>query len=189
MRDYSVILSTLIQIREAFLGHHVVKLRRISERALSTGILHNDRGLAELAVIAYALHKMTTKTHIIEHPSYPALRVKLDEEIGHAVKALQTNSWHIFKTELDHVIIAIQQVDTELGHHWTGFYQKGKIKLASEAYSTGMSLSQAGWLLDVDKKAVQDYIGSTRLFDREHVEKDITQRIAEFEQKTGRPRP
>lgn len=188
MRDYAIILSTLNAIREAFLGNHVVKLRRISEKAIATGILHNDTGLAELATIAYALHKMMTKTHIVEHPSYPRLRAKLDEEIGHATHALQTNSWHKFKPELDHVITAIQDVDSELGHHWTGFYQKGRIKLASDAYSAGMSLSQASALLAVDKKAVQDYIGSTRLFDREHIEKTISSRLAELEQKIAKTR-
>ncbi len=183
MRDHQILFHTLNEIREAFLGTHVFKLRRISEHALKEGVLHNDKGLAELAAISYALHKMMTKTHIVEHPSFPSVRQKLDEEIGHAVKALETDSWHIFKPELDHVIKGIESVNDELGHHWTGFYQKGKIKLASEAHTMGMSLSQASDLLEVDKKAVQDYLGSTRLFDRERIEKNISQRIHELETK------
>jgi len=172
----------LEEVITLFKETRVLELRGLSNRLIREAALENNYGKSELGVIAYALHKIETKPHLVHSPNWGRIKNGVIHGLDTAFFAAKQDNQKLFIENLKKVVMGINQIDAEMGNFAQSIYDKAKVKQASLAYSYGLSISQAGDLTGADKKELQSYIGFTTMHDEELEEKGITQRVAELKE-------
>ncbi len=175
-------MRRLDEIKVFFLQGDFVRLRGIGNNAIREAAIYNDKVLAEISLIAYCLHKLSTKEHILKNPKWNSVRKTIADSIEESIQCVKQGRLEDFFTELESIIRNIQSIDYELGHFVRGLYEKSRVKNASEAYSFGMSLSQAADLTGADKKDVLMYIGYTTTHDESKPTTGIAERLEKLKQ-------
>jgi hypothetical protein len=158
----------------------ILELRGISNRLVREAALSNDYAKAELGTIAYALHKIETKSHFVRSPQWGRVKQEIYVQLSQAANSAKANKAEDLMQALKLVIKNITQIDNELGNYAQNIYEKAKVKQASQAYSYGVSISQAAALTGADSKELQSYIGFTTMHDEEPETKNIKQRVEEL---------
>lgn len=161
------------------------EMRGLSNRLVKEAAIENNPEKAELGVIAYALHKIETKDHILNHQKWPRMKSEILQHLSQAMDAIEAGNDSQFMQRLKETIQHIEEVDREMGRFVQGIYEKAKVKQASLAYSYGLSISQAAELTGADKKELQSYIGFTTMHDEEHETKTISERVKELHELLG----
>ena len=168
------------EVSRLFLEKKIFELRGIGNRLMREAALQNDYAKAELAVIAYALHKIETKDHFTKSPKWGKVKSVIQSSFMVAENAAKLNDQQKFLESLKIIIQNITRIDNELGNFAQNLYEKAKVKQASQAYSYGVSISQAAALTGADQKELQSYIGFTTMHDEEPETKNIKQRVNEL---------
>jgi hypothetical protein len=137
----------LIKIEKSFLEKDSYELRRMSLDLLEEAVAVNSKKIAKMAVIAYALHKLTGKVHMRGHADYS----KFESQVS----SLLTSR------NLDSLIGYLKKTDEMLGHYRLNVMEKARAKLASKAYDFGISISSACDLFDVEPNKILQYSGET----------------------------
>ncbi|MEI7961655.1 MAG: hypothetical protein WCI04_04950, partial [archaeon] len=154
----------------------IMDLRGIANRLMREAALRNDYGKAELGVIAYALHKIETKSHFIRSPQWGKIKQAIISHLYEGAEAAKHENGTELMDSLKKIIIDIRKIDDELGNYAQNIYDKSKVKQASLAYSYGLSISQSAALTGADQKELQSYIGFTTMHDEETEVKSIGER-------------
>lgn len=173
------------EVLRLFNEKRIMDLRGIGNRLIREASLGNDYAKAELGVIAYALHKIETKTHFVKSPQWGKMAQLISASLKEALTSTQNNENEKLMGALKKVIRNITQIDNELGNYAQSIYEKAKVKQASLAYSYGLSIVQAAALTGADVKEVQNYIGFTTMHDEEPETKNISQRVSELKNLFG----
>jgi hypothetical protein len=170
----------LEEVNKLFTEKKILDLRGIGNRLIRESALTNDYGKAELGVIAYALHKIETKSHFVKNPKWGQVKQAITLHLNEAENAAREEDQKKFLSSLKTVIQSIVNIDNELGNFAQNIYDKAKVKQASLAYSYGLSIAQSAALTGADQKELQSYIGFTTMHDEEPDEKNISQRVNEL---------
>jgi len=173
------------EISKEFARKNGVKLRIIANRTLSQAVLSNDMILAEIALIAYCLHKLSLKEHVIKSPKWKAARKQIISNLSAAAFSLKGDDLGAFVKRLDATVTRIEGIDDRLGHFAMNLFEKARVKLASDAYALGLSLSRAAELTGCDKRKLQGYIGITKMHDEEGGTLGIGERLSLLETALG----
>jgi len=160
-------------------------LREIGNKAIRKAALENNRQLAQVALVAYCLHKLSSKQHIVRHGKWASVRKSILVNLRKAVKALEKGDEKGFGRALEDAVVKIRAFDKSLGNYVQGLYEKARVKYASEAYALGLGLGQAAALTGADKKNLLNYIGVTKVHDRESVTYGIRERLGKLKEKLG----
>jgi len=139
--------------------------------------LANDKQLAKFALIAYCLHKMSSKQHVVMHGRWPDIKHDILFDLEKAVKAIERGDLKAAGEKLDAVIGSVKAADESIGNYVQNLFEKAKVKYASKAYSMGLGLGQAAALTGAEKKALLRYIGVTKIADRQAVGPGIGERL------------
>ena len=174
------LLFDVDEVSKLFANNRVFELRGISNRLIREAAIENNYGKAELAIIAYSLHKLETKEHIATNKKLINVRTKILVNLDESLQAIKNNDSVDFFRQLKEVILDIEKIDLDLGHYAQGLYEKAKVKQASQAYSYGLSIPQAAALTGANKKELQAYIGFTKMHDEEPEIKTIKIRVNEL---------
>ncbi|MFA5357525.1 MAG: hypothetical protein WC308_01225 [archaeon] len=158
------------------------EMRGLSNRLIKEASMENNLAKAELGVMAYALHKIETKDHIINHEKWPKLKNEITLHLEQAMNAIENGNNKQFMQKLKEAIQHIEEVDREMGRFVQSIYEKAKVKQASLAYSYGLSISQSAELTGANKKELQSYIGFTTMHDEETETKTIAERVKELQE-------
>lgn len=167
----------LEELKNAFQLPDIVKLKSLANSAIQQAALENDKLLAKIAMIAYCLHKLSTKEHIVQNKSWQRIRNGILENIESAVLAEKQKNLLELEKSLDSAINSVNKTDKELGFFLTSLFDKAKIKLASSAYMLGLSLGQAAELTGADKKQLLQYIANTVISEEEIPSIGIAERL------------
>ena len=167
----------LSEVRNAFSQHDVFKLRELSNETIRNASLDNDKFMAEISILAYALHKLSSKEHITKSRQWENIRKNILRSMSNTISLMESENLDEFKQSLNDIVQSVSNADTHLGYFSQTLYSKARIKIASTAYSLGMSLSQAVDLTDADKSRLLSYIGGTRISDEEAVNLGISARL------------
>lgn len=167
----------LSEVRNAFSGNDVFKLRELSNKAVRNASLENDKFMAEIAILSYALHKLSSKEHITKSSQWENIKKNILHAMDKTISLMASKNLEEFKQSLKEVVQSVSTADTHLGYFSQTLYSKARIKVASTAYSLGLSLSQAVDLTDAEKSKLLHYIGGTKISDEEVVHLGIAERI------------
>jgi GTP1/Obg family GTP-binding protein len=176
------LLFDVNEVSNLFSQNRVFELRGIGKRLIREAAIENNYAKAELAVIAYALHKLETKEHIATNKKWLNVKNRIIKNFGESIQALKVNNKEDFFQQLKEVILDIQKLDSSLGNYAQSLYEKSKVKQASQAYSYGLSISQSAELTGANKKELQSYIGFTKMNDEEPEMKTIRKRVKELKE-------
>jgi len=151
----------------AFEGGDSFGLREIANHAIEEAALSNDRQLAEIALIAYCLHKMHSKQHVVRHARWRRIRKGILLDLKKAERGLGGGRPGEFEKSIASAIRSVRSSDEMMGNYAQNLFEKARVKYASTAYSLGLGLGQAAELTGADKKELLRYIGVTKIADRD----------------------
>lgn len=171
------IVRRVDEIKRAFGQNNSMQLRIYGNDAIREAAIENDKLLAELSMIAYCLHKLLSKEHIASNPKWLSIKKTILDSLEDSIQSLKKQNSKSFFSEIQAIIRSISSIDSELGHFVQGLYEKARVKHAAEAYSFGMSLSQAADLTGADKKDVLGYVGYTTTHDESMSTMGIRERL------------
>ncbi len=143
------------------------KLHAIDEKLLDDAIITNNKETVDLAIIAYAYRKLISKKHIFYNPNWKAFKDKTIADLKLATELSKKTDKTEYNKKIKEIQTDIEHTDKLLGHFIHDIVFNARAKLASSAYATGLSLSQATSLLSADKDAVMEIIGQTKIPDED----------------------
>lgn len=182
----SVLANFLGKLISAFQNNELFALREISNHAIDKAALENDKELARIALIAYSLHKLAGKHHIVSDDRWKDVKHDVLFDLRLALKAIQAGNIEEFDFRLKAAIDSVQQSDKKMGYFVQDVFEKARVKHASVAYGMGLGLGQAAELTGADKKELLRYIGVTRLADRDEEDIGIAGRLRKLKEKIGK---
>ena len=153
------------RMRKYFQQRKLIQLKDLSNDCIKEAVMHNDPLYAELAVIAYSLHKLLSKVHIVENKKFPSLQHNVLESLDKSIRAIERHDISGFENSLKNTVKNVNAIDQKMGNYAQKIYDKSKVKMASSAYAYGLSLGKASQLTGAHRKDVQKYIGFTTIHD------------------------
>ena len=183
--EHRLIENFLVKTKTAFINNDVSALKNISNEVLKHAVIKTDKHLAEVAVLGYALMKISSKNHIIKSRSWESAKNKIALHIDKTRLSLSDSNKLSFEKEVIRLHESVMAVDSQLGYYVMNTVAKARLKLASSAYALGLSLGSASDLTGADKKELMAYIGATTIHDEEHVEMTIAKRMKKFNNLLG----
>lgn len=177
-KDMEAVLS-------CFRKGRALELRILANELIRKAIKLNNKLIAEQAVIAYALHKILTKEHIVSSRTWPRNRARILDNLEKMVLYLRRNEPEEFEKTLACLHTNLEQIDEYFGRFMQGLLDKARVKYAADAYFMGVSLGQAADLLNADKKTLISYIGATRFYDKEMPSLGIAERLQNLKKALG----
>ncbi len=179
------LLSFLKKAIAGFERQDIFALKETANHAIEEAALLNDRRLAKLALVAYCLHKMSSKQHIVRHGRWPEIKHDILFDLQKAAKSVKAGDEEGFERWLGAVVDSVETTDKRIGNYVQNVFEKAKVKYASTAYSLGLGLGQSAQLTETSKKELLHYIGFTKMADREAVTKGIAERLRSLKRKIG----
>lgn len=168
-----------------FMKGNEMRLRKHANDLIRIAAMENNKGLAQISVVSYTLHKLLTKEHIVRHEKWRGNRQSLINAISAALKALEADDLKKFDSSLSAFSRHLKRIDSFFSRFVQGLMEKARVKYASDAYFYGLSMSSAAALTGADKKKLQQFIGATKLHEKEKPTKGITERLAELKAVLG----
>ncbi len=177
------LLDFLKKAISAFQKGEIFALKETANKAIEEAALSNDKRLARIALIAYALNKMSSKQHIVRHGRWPEIKHDILFDLRKAAEAFEKDNEQEFQYRLQAAIDSVKTTDGKIGNYEQNIFEKASVKYASTAYSMGLGLGQSADLTGANKKQLLRYIGATRIADREEVTLGIGERIKKLKEK------
>lgn len=173
-------------ILNAFRRRKDKKLRKLKDTLLKEASITGGRLYFELAVVAYVLSKIASKPRLTAPEYQHDLR-----EIEHAVAELVTaiergandEAVSPFLGKFEKAVLKMERVDQRF---FRDLISKGKLKLAATMYAQGLSLGTASGMSGIEKQDIQDYAGSTLMFDRVKEEVGPGERLKKLRRYVGK---
>ena len=158
----------LSDLRDFFNRGDYIKLRDMSNDILKEAVLTEDSQLIDLSLICYALFKVSSKSNLRRLDSWDAFKKNVHTQLRNAEEKPHT------KEELNVLLKEIMEIISKF-YESSGIYvenviHKARLKQAIRAYAMGLSLGQAAHLISVNKSELLNYIGTTRLNDKNYVQ-------------------
>jgi len=179
-------IKKLEAVVRAFSSKKGFELRRISNEYAEESALSRDKDLAEISIVAYALHKLLSKYHIVSNPKWERARDAIINTLNLAVSALRTGNIASFRKKIARVGEEVTQLDRIIGRYMQRTLEKARMRQASRVYAAGVSMMSAAELMGTDAKQLQSYVGNTRIHDEFVVKKGIRKRLTDLENILGK---
>jgi len=164
-------------IQDWFKLNESMKLRQLSNSTIEEAALNSDKVLGEISLIAYSLHKLLSKPHIVKSKNWNKVKLNILNSLNKSINFLKKKNFDQFEKELDRIALNVSSIDSRLSNYIQNIYEKARIKQASRAYGFGLSLSQAQKLTNANKKDLLNYIGITRIHEKVKAKKGINERL------------
>ncbi len=172
--------SSAKQMLSALRRQRMFELKKTANRLIKEACVASDRPKAKLSVTAYALYKLLSKHHIVSKQGWRKAKEEIEAGLQRACSFFAQNRMEEGEKEIEGALMHIDSIDRQMGHYAQAMLEKAKTKMASSAYSFGISLSQSASLTGCRKKDLLSYIGSTRMNDDLPETKPIGKRVREM---------
>lgn len=163
-----------------FEKNKAMDLREHANELIKKAAIENNKSLALIAVVSYVLHKLLTKEHIIKYKKWNNNKRSLINAIERALKALEKDNLKEFNSSMKSFSKQLKKIDSYFSRFVQGLMEKSRVKYASDAYFYGLSLSSASELTGADKKKLQEFIGATKVHEKEKPKKGIGERLKDL---------
>jgi len=144
-------------------------LREISDHSLHNASIFQDKDSISIAVIMYALSKITDRMARIEQEVVEALQ--------NAKSSLENKDIQSYEDNIKHLIDTISGFDKKLNLYMQRVINEAEIKKGSRIYEHGISLAQTAELLGITQWELMKYLGQTKIADKFEEEIDVKQRL------------
>ncbi len=179
------LLKNMRTILKLFSDNKEMELRIKANELIKDAVQKNSELIAQQSIIAYVLHKILTKEHIIKSRTWPKNKREIITVLKKLVFYLEQDDAKRFEKAFASLHNRIERIDTYFGRFVQSLIDKARVKYASDAYFLGASLGQAAALTGADKKTLLEYIGATKLHDKEEIGKGIGARLRALKKALG----
>ncbi len=152
----SVAENTLCKALKAFHEQKWDELKTVSEDASREALVHDDTELVDVALIAYALQKLSQKRYVAQSKPWQKLRET-------AIRVLEACGRGENGGAAHKLLHDIHSASLRLGRFAQSAVDKGRLKVAANMYAHGASLGKAAALSGAQAAEVAAYIGATRI--------------------------
>ncbi|MEM4359311.1 MAG: hypothetical protein QXT45_02150 [Candidatus Bilamarchaeaceae archaeon] len=152
------------------------KLRRLKDDLLDEAIMRNSKLFFELAVLSYVLSKILSRPRFLTEQYVKELN-EIERLLGRILAGIGKKTDAELLSIIHEIENVIKHLEREDQRYFRDLITKGRLKMASTMYAKGISLGTAASMSGLDKQEIQEYAGSTLMFDRVKEEIDIKERI------------
>ncbi|MBN3036976.1 MAG: hypothetical protein JW834_00855 [Candidatus Diapherotrites archaeon] len=165
------------RMKKAFVEDDIVGLKEISNEAIESVALVEDKDLVDISLIAYSLYKLISKPHYTEGRSWAMFVDDVLDDLDE-VHALVRAGKDLHGILEEDIMRDIAIMDESYSNYLKDVLYKARIKQASRLYALGLSLNRAVALTGADKFKVAAYVGTTRIHDRPFTQtKSVKERL------------
>lgn len=170
------------EVSKAFEKNNQLELKFLSNDLIKEASVSNDKLKAKIAVIAYGFYKLLSKQHIVESAKWLKTKKQVLKTLNEMTKLLQEKKASEFERKLDGISLQVSKIDVALGNYAQTTIEKARVKIASTAFSFGLSLKQASELTGADSREVFSYIGKTKMNEEKGISFGISERLKRLEE-------
>ncbi len=179
------LLKAMGSVRESLKKEDSLELRLLANDSIKKAALSNDKAMASVSLVAYSLHKILSKEHFVKSKKWKQRKKAILSCLDRALASLEKGKMKAFHKCMGSIAAEVQKMDRSFGRYVQSLFDKARVKYAADAYFFGLSLSQASSLTRADRKAVQEYVGFTKLHDKDAAAEGIGKRLRAFRKAMG----
>tara|TARA_Y100000310_G_C20382819_1_gene668955 strand:- start:60 stop:629 length:570 start_codon:yes stop_codon:yes gene_type:complete len=166
-----VIVRILQKIKSATISGNIQSLKKVAKSALDTASIFQEKNTISVAVIAYAIFKLTERKRIRK----TEIPISLYTDI---IKSLDNASINIYEGKIDEygqnikdLFKLIGRLDDQLPLYIEEIVNKAKIKKGFLLHEKGISLERAAHIMGISQWDLMNYVGKTQI--SEHISKKV----------------
>ncbi len=173
-------------ILKAFKRRKDKKLRKIKDSLIEEASINNNKLLFELAVVAYVLSKISSKPRFAEPENQGYLK-EIEVAVTELVNAIkQGKPDQALFPLIGNIEKSVRKMEKVDQRFFRDLFSKGRLKMAATMYAQGLSIGTASEMSGIDKQDIQDYAGSTLMFDRVKEEIKPKERLKKLKRYVGK---
>jgi len=153
-------------------------LRRLNDRCIEQLALNFEKDFYNLAILAYALSKMSQKPRYWGNTKVTEYIKQIESNLKLAQQLLQQNKPSDFSSLLLGTVSIIDKIESADRRYVRQPIEKAKLKIAATLYAQGFSLGSASEITGLDKREILGYAGRTMMFDRVKPNLSVSDRLA-----------
>ncbi len=169
------ILEKVKEIKKAFKGRKIKKLKRIQYTCIEHIAIEFDHNVFNIAIICYMLSKLISKPRYWQTKGINGYLQKIENSFDRLIK-FSDNEQKISKT-LQDIMDTVNTLDIRDKKYVHNLIEGAKIKIGSSLYSKGMTLGVASDLSGAERIEIMEYIGKTTTYERLKEPIDIKERM------------
>jgi hypothetical protein len=159
------IISIIRKTRKAIISQDTFLLKQLSDRTIHNATHFQDTDNIALAVMVYALAKITERERYAQYREWPAFEKAILTSLEKAANDLEADRIENFRQDMEGVKIAINKLSGRLRGYVEEVFRRAAISKASRIYEHGISLEQTANLLGVSAFELAQYAGQTGISD------------------------
>lgn len=151
------ILHKVIDILEIKEEKDVLEIKELSNHTIHSASIFQDQDAVSIAVVIYALYKITDRRGIAESKVYTLL-------LSHLKKArayLEEEDFEKYRAMIRGLLKEISDIDKKLKLYIVDVIEKAKLKKGSKIYDHGVSIARAAELMGISQWELMSYVGKT----------------------------
>ena len=166
-----VLVKIIQKIKSAIISGNYQSLKNISKSALDNASIFQNKNSLSIAVIAYAIVKLTERKKITKTDIPISVYRDLIKNVEQASKNLSNRNIPQYEKNIKDLFKFIGQLDNQLPLYIEEVVNKAKIKKGFLLHEKGISLSRAAYIMGISQWELMDYIGKTQI--SEHISKKV----------------
>lgn len=131
-----------------------LELKELSNRTIHDASIYQDNDSISVAVLIYALSKILARSKTLEGSA-----VKWLEE---AFKALEAGKVEQYRARVKKLFDWVKSQDSQFSRYITEVVTQAKLKKGGKLFDHGVSIAQAGEILNVSQWDLVGYMGHTK---------------------------
>ena len=143
----------------------VILMKDLSNRTIHSASIYQDANSIAIAVIIYAISKITERTKYQEYKGWESFYNSLARNIERAIKDLQNDDIQSFSNDLSDIRQSIANLSGKLRLYIGDVFRKAMVNKASRIYEHGISMQRTADILGITPFELAEYAGGTGIPD------------------------
>lgn len=169
-KDIIAIISKTIVILRKKEERDVIELKGLSNHTIHNASIFQDADSASIAILIYSLSKIIER-EFGKFDYKPVLNI-----LNSSYSYLKKDNFAEYRKTIKRLFNLISSIDSRLKLYIEEVIRQAQIKKGSQLYRHGISLARAAEILGISQWELMDYIGHTKIIDKEE-KLDIRSRL------------
>jgi hypothetical protein len=165
MQEKENITYILDETIKALKKEDVLRLRDLSNRTIHSSSIYSDGDNITVAVIVYALSKITERQDYKLYPGWKEFIKSTFSCLDSSLLALKKDNIEAFRDSISCIRKNINKISGKLKGYIQDVFRRAEVNKASRMYEHGISMEQTANLLGISLWELQEYAGNTGISD------------------------
>lgn len=165
VKEQDNLLYILRRAQIALNSRDIFLLKELSNRTIHDTSIYQDADSISVAVIVYALSKITERSKYTFYKEWPVFIKAVNAGMNDSIKSLEKNDVDSFRESLSRIREAMNNVSGNFKKAIEDVFRRAMINKASRIYEHGISMEQTASVLGVTLFELSEYAGRTGISD------------------------